>query len=215
MTYAEAKLLGTKLTDINVKYWDAIGLQKKTFSTQFTEIYNQIILNGFLIKKSKKFNTFYNRRVPIFKIIDPSESFLEIKNNTPKTLKISGDCTTRCISFCTGIDYMEIRREQLYNASYYDLSWRTQNVWERSLISRGFKSIRMPKPITRKTFIKTFGNNIKHGFIATVSSGHVAAIDMSKQKVLDTWDSTNGRITLIYVHTSQYYDILNLITKHF
>ena len=52
---------------------------------------------------------------------------------------------------------------------------------------------------------------IKTGIIATRSSGHLAAVDMAKGKVLDTWNSTGGRITTMFIHESQYDSVVNAI----
>jgi hypothetical protein len=57
-----------------------------------------------------------------------------------------------------------------------------------------------------------FGDDVKSGLIVTGSSGHIAAIDMKKKKVLDTWDSSRGRIKYIYVHETQY-DVLGDVIK--
>lgn len=209
MTLVEARDLGKKLTDINIKYWDACSFKdKNALRNQFKVLSRLITSNGFKIKKSKDYDPLTKRLIPLFKIIEnTSVSFLEINNNTPKSLNVKGDCTTRCISFCTGVDYMTIRNEQLHNSAYAGITWRSRIVWEQSLVSRGFKVINLNKRMSRKTFIKTFGNVITNGIIATHSSGHIAAIDMSKKKVIDTWDSTGGRIDFIYVHASQYYDV--------
>lgn len=209
MTLDEAKSNASKLTDLNVKYWDAANYTEKTrFKNEFSKLYDTIKSNGFKIRRVKEFDWTYNRRVPHFKIReDKNSKFISYENNRPQNLKIKNDCTTRCISYCTGIDYMQIRNEQLVNAVKHAATWRTNYVWAISLEKRGFKAIHLNKRMSRKTFIKTFGNVITNGIIATHSSGHIAAIDMSKKKVIDTWDSTGGRIDFIYVHASQYYDV--------
>lgn len=138
--------------------------------------------------------------------------YFEYRRNTPSDIKSKSDCTTRCIALCTGEEYMTIREEQLLNCAYSGVSWRCREVWERSLISRGFKFVSLPRSITRKSFIKMFGDDVKSGLIVTGSSGHIAAIDMKKKKVLDTWDSSRGRIKYIYVHETQY-DVVGDVIK--
>lgn len=135
---------------------------------------------------------------------DANAQFIEFVSVAPEHIKTKGDCTTRCISLCTGVDYMTIREEQFLNSAYSGVVWRCRDVWERSLTSRGFRVIHLPCRISRRRFIKIFGNDIENGMVATGSFGHVAAIDMKKKKVLDTWDSTGGHIKYIYVHSSQY-----------
>ena len=64
--------------------------------------------------------------------------------------------------------------------------------------------IKLPRRISRSVFIRMFKHAFQSGIIATLSSGHIAAIDMAQGKVLDTWDSTGGRIYKIFVPDGQY-----------
>lgn len=214
MTLAEANILVKELTRLTVMFWDESSYNRRVkYNAQFQAIWKKIISNSFKIKRSRQYDPVYRRIVPIYKVTENKDAaYVEIYSNTPKDLKIKGDCTTRCIALCTGIDYMVIRNEQLKNANYSSM-WRVRSVWEKSLLSRGFKRILLTKRMARKTFIKTFGDQIKHGIIATHSSGHIAAIDMAKKKVIDTWNSSGGRIDFIYVHESQYNEISNIIKR--
>ena len=112
---------------------------------------------------------------------------------------------------------MVIRAEQMKNArETYGLTWKHDVVWSKSLLSRGFAKIVLDrKHIARSTFIKLAKTlPIFAGKIATVSSDHIAAIDMASRKVLDTWNSSGGRIKNIYVPVSQkevYYNWLKQI----
>ncbi len=142
-----------------------------------------------------------------------NSEFFEYTSNTPSNIKSRSDCTTRCIALCTGETYMTICEEQLLNCAYSGMLWRCRDVWEQSVISRGFKFMLLPRRITRKSFIKMLGNDIKSGMIVTGSSGHIAAIDMKKKKVLDTWDSSRGRIKYIYVHETQFRVVEDVIKR--
>lgn len=208
MNISEANNLSKTLTDLNIKFWNAGSSdEKEHLRNQFSSLYANILQNGFKITRSKRFDPSYNRRIPLFKIkIDSSKKFISYCKP-----KFSRDCTTRCISACTGIDYDTVRSEQLERADDYGMNWRMPQVWSKSLTTRDFDIIHMPKKITRKTFIKLFGDDIESGIIATHSSKHIAAIDMAKRKIIDTFDSSNGRIDYIYVHKSQYDKVNRLI----
>lgn len=217
MTLDEANACASKLTDLNVKYWDATNYaEKMRFKNEFSRLYDNIVHNGFKIRRVKILDWTYNRRVPHFKIReDKNSKFISYENNRPQNLKIKNDCTTRCISYCTGIDYMQIRNEQLINAVKHAATWRTNYVWAISLEQRGFKQFTLPKKISRAVFLKKFSNKITTGIFATHSSGHIAAIDMVKKQVIDTWDSTGGRIDYMYIHESQYETVKNIINAEF
>ena len=214
MTLVEANILAKELTRLTVMCCGESSYNRRVeYNAQFQAIWKKIISNSFKIKRSRQYDPDYRRIVPIYKVVEnKNAAYVEIYSNTPKDLKIKGDCTTRCIALCTGVDYMVIRNEQLKNANYSSM-WRVRSVWEKSLLSRGFKRILLTKRMARKTFIKTFGDQIKHGIIATHSSGHIAAIDMAKKKIIDTWNSSGGRIDFIYVHESQYDEISNIIKR--
>lgn len=217
MTFDEAKTCASKLTDLNVKYWDAVNYtEKMQFKNEFSKLYDNVKSNGFKIRRVSEFDWTYNRHVPHFKIReDKNSKFISYENNRPQNLKIKNDCTTRCISYCTGIDYMQIRNEQLINAVKHAATWRTNYVWAISLEQRGFKQFTLPKKISRATFLKKFSNKITTGVFATHSSGHIAAIDMVKKRVIDIWNSTGGRIDYMYIHESQYETVKNIINAEF
>jgi hypothetical protein len=206
MTIAEATTFAHQLTDITVKYWDSTSfLEKDKLRKQFSSIASAISANGFKLRKSRSFDAKYNRFVPKYTIKEnKNECFLERYNPRPSNLKTKTDCTTRCITYCTGEDYMVIRNEQMQNSRRYGGSWQVMRIWSKSLESRGFKMIVLPKHMSRATFIKRFSSKITSGIFATRSSGHIAAIDMAKRKVVDSWDSTGGRITHMFIHESQY-----------
>jgi len=213
MTINEVQKLADQLTDITVKFWDADSYVKKIkLQDTYTHIKNSINSAGFKIRKRWVFDSTYNRRIIRYTVkAIPSGSMFEHYNPCPTNLKIKGDCTTRCITYCTGEDYMKIRAEQLTASAKIGMTWRHIEVWSKSLESRGFKKLLMDKRMTRATFIKKYGSKITSGIIATRSSGHIAAIDMAKKKVVDSWDSTGGRILMLYVHSSQYDEVVKAL----
>lgn len=213
MTINEAQKLAEQLTDITVKFWDADSQAKKIeLQATYTRITNDIVSAGFKIRKRRVFDSTYSRRIIRYTVkAIPSGSIFEHYNPRPANLKISGDCTTRCIAYCTGEDYMKIRAEQLIASAEIGMTWKHIKVWSKSLESRGFKKLLMDKRMTRATFIKKYSSKITSGIIATRSSGHIAAIDMAKKKVVDSWDSTGGRILMMYVHSSQYDEVVKAL----
>ena len=200
MTIDEANAICKKLTEINLAIWRSNGVEKENLRAYFKAKYRSVIEAGFKIRRWRKNgNPMFTARAD--KHID---DVVMMENNSG----YKHDCTTRCISLCTGIDYKLIRAEQLRNAAQTRssfLTWRHDTVWEKSLLSRGFiKVTLMRRHVSRATFLKLAKTcNVHSGIIATVSSGHVAAIDMGTRKIMDTWNSSGGRITCIYVPRDQ------------
>ena len=201
MTIDEAKSICSELTQLNLAIWRApSSSEKDSLRQKFRSKYRSVIEAGFKIRR------WHDAGNPMF---TPRTSrhadMMCMATNKPNDLHVKGDCTTRAISFCTGVDYTVIREEQLSNAKGTYWTWRHDSVWSKSLLSRGFVKIVLDhKHIARSTFIKLAKTlPVFTGKIATVSSGHIAAIDMASRKVLDTWNSSGGRILYIYVPASQ------------
>lgn len=211
MTLEEAKLEAKKLGELTLAIWNSSSsIETAKLRAQFHEVWHNINDNGFKVLKRRTADPSTGRTIPVFKIRnDHSEQMVTIVNNRPDSGNHHGDCTTRCICLCTGEDYMTIQNEQMTNARKmskltWKLTWRSESVWSKSLTSRGFSKIMLPRKVARKTFLKLFANcGLNDGIIATKSSGHVAAIDMKAMKVLDTWNSTGGRIISIFVPSTQ------------
>jgi hypothetical protein len=203
MTADEAKTKADMLGTLNLGIWNAkTSYEQKQLRKQMTVIWRELLNAGFKILKCKAYDNNGNR-IPKFKIYDDgSEKYVSIVDNRGNGYH-KGDCTTRCISFCTGVDYETIQKEQFAYAKKYGSCWRTCSVWSKSLTTRGFSEIVLPKHISRKVFLKKFEDcGIDEGVIATKSSGHLAAIDMKTKKILDLFNSAGGRIKTIYVPNS-------------
>lgn len=205
MTIEEAAKKADQLTRLNAEYWNAHALEsRERIRREFREISISISRAGFKVVK----HCVSRSLPPTFSVkINDAQKFVEFMDNSDGN-KHPGDCTTRCISFCTGVPYAEIRKEQLKFQARKRLtpgcswmSWRTEAVWSQCLTKRGWKKIALAKPITRKRFAHAFANipGIHGGRVATHSSGHLAAFDMDKMKILDVWNSSNGRIKDFYV----------------
>ena len=207
MTFDEARKSGEELERLNVEYWFAhTRVAKADIRKKMAEISKEIYANGFKIRKTKIWSNERNMLIPSFTIKENKhKNDVDIVDNRPEGSNYKRDCTTRCICFCTGEDYNKIRNEQFSFARMMNLPWRTQRVWSKSLFNRGFSEINLPRKVSRATFLKLFKDSgINTGIIATLSSGHIAAIDMAQKKVLDTWNSSGGRIYKIFVPNSQY-----------
>lgn len=100
----------------------------------------------------------------------------------PKGVKtLVGDCTTRCISYCLGIDYLQVRNEQHLWADSARDTWNGYDFWDTMLRKRGWRRVYLPKPITRwrvAVAVKSVANPI-----ATSSRAHVCPVH--KGKVID------------------------------
>lgn len=208
MTIDEAETKCLELAKINLDIWHAkTSTEKNNLKDQFRSCWMNIVSNGYKIIRLKEYVSSSDSTRPVFKIRkDKSANFIEIKDNRGEG-NHHGDCTTRAISFCTGIDYSTIQKEQFANAKAYNaygVTWRTERIWSKSLTSRGFCKIVLPKHTSGKVFLKKLEkHNINTGIIAAVSSRHIAAIDMKTRKILDVWNSAGCRIISIYVPKSQ------------
>lgn len=203
MNLVEAKEKCELLAKLNLDIWHAkTSNEQSCLREKFRTTWQAIQSAGFKIIRCRAYGTDGNK-IPKFKIReDGSEKYVNIVDNRSLNSYVKGDCTTRCISFCTGVDYDTIQKEQFANARMHQCSWCTCSVWSKSLISRGFCEVVLPKRMSRKVFLKKFeSSGIDEGIIATRSSGHLAAIDMKTKKILDTYNSAGGRIKSIYVPT--------------
>ena len=211
MTIDEAKEICRKLTQLNLAIWDSSSSDETArLRAEFRQEIKKVYDAGFKIRRWR------NGETPMF--TPRAEKHVDImcmSTNKPDSLDIKRDCTTRALSFCTGLDYCLIRDEQFKNAVGTNLTWRHTAVWEKSLLSRGFTKIFLNRRhVSRATFIQLSKTlPVSEGKIATVSSGHVAAIDMASRKVLDTWNSSGGRVKYIYVPMPQRETYLNWLRK--
>lgn len=207
MTIDEAKKSASELETLNVEYWFEHNKKAKAAILQkMANISKEIYDSGFKIRKAKIWSDEHKMCIPSFTIrCDRHKDDVDVIDNRPEGKNYKRDCTTRCICFCTGEDYETIRNEQFAYANVIHYPWRNRKVWSKSLFKRGFSEIDLPRKVSRATFLRLFKDSgIDDGVIATLSSGHIAAIDMKKKKILDTWNSSGGRIYKIYVPDSQY-----------
>ena len=209
MTLDEAKAKAKFLDKLNLDIWNTLDrTEKENLRQKFKRYWNEITSNGFKILRRKEYNLELGYKVPVYKIReDESEQYVSIINNRSANGYHKGDCTTRCISFCTGVDYDTIQHEQFANARKhggYGITWRTPVIWSQSLTSRGYVEIKLPCHISGKRFLRNIKDcEINEGVIAALSANHLAAIDMKDKKILDTWNSAGCRIRSIYVPVIQ------------
>lgn len=219
MTIDEAKENAKILSDVNLKIWQTSDTnERKKLRAYFKQIYKNIVAFGYVIRKRKIFNQDLGYKVPHFTIAnEKNKDFVEIKDNRGEG-NHHGDCTTRCISFCTGVDYSFIQKEQMANAKAYGcygVTWRSEKIWSKSLTSRGFSKIELPRKMTGKMFLRKLNGYNINGIIAAKSSHHLAAIDMNTKKILDVWNSAGCRIMTIYVPETQKHEWQNIINNLF
>ena len=211
MTLDEAKAKADLLSKLNIELWDTFDpSRREEIRTQFKSTWNAITMWGFKILKGKKYDPTRGYHIPTFRIReDHSEECVCINDNRAPGGYHKGDCTTRAISFCTGIDYMTIQREQFARAKAYNaygVTWRTPKIWSQSLTTRGYCELELPRHVTGKVFLRKLKDyGIDDGIIAAKSSHHIAAIDMRTKKILDTWNSAGCRIKTVFVPVSQKY----------
>ena len=207
MTFEEAKENAKKLSELTLQTLNAPDSNSsKKIKDEFRKVAMDIIKNGFNIKRIKIFDPNLRCYIYNFKITNSNaKDYVDIIDNRGKNKK-PGDCTTRCISFCTGIDYDTIMQEQFKNAKAYNsrgITWRHHPIWSKSFASHGFVELTLPRHITGKTFIRIFKNaGIDDGIIGAKSAYHIAAINMKTKKIQDLWDSSNCRLKTIFVPKS-------------
>lgn len=211
MTLEEAKAKCKILEELNLDIWNTTkSSEKEELRSKFRSCWQSISAGGYRIRRYKELDPSLGYRVPRFRIQNNNgKDLVSIVDNRGEG-NHHGDCTTRCISFCTGVDYTTIQKEQFANvaktkAAYFErLTWRSPKVWSKSLTSRGFCELHLPRKVSAKVFIRLFKDSgIDDGIIAAMSSYHVAAIDMKQKKILDTWDSSGCRIKSIFVPETQ------------
>ena len=63
----------------------------------------------------------------------------------------------------------------------------------------------MPKNTSGKVFLRKLAktSKVSDSIIAAKSAHHIAAIDMSKMKILDVWNSAGCRIKSIFVPVAE------------
>ena len=210
MTIDEAKRKCKTLEKLNLDLWDSkSSMQKNKIRESFRSCWMAIQSNGFKIIRGKEFDATRGYRVPTFRVReDKNQDIISIVDNRDPNGYHKGDCTTRAISFCTGVDYMTIQKEQFANAKAYNgygVTWRTPKIWSKSLTSRGFCEIEMPKNTSGKVFLRKLAktSKVSNSIIAAKSAHHIAAIDMSKMKILDMWNSAGCRIKSIFVPVAE------------
>ena len=219
MTLEEAKEKCKILEQLNLDIWNAVRSSTKAeLRSMFRDCWQNIASNGYKIRRYKEFDSNLGYKVPRFKVCeDHTKDIVDIVDNRGEG-NHHGDCTTRCISFCTGVDYTTIQKEQMANARAYNsygVTWRTEKIWSKSLTSRGFYKIALPKKMTGKVFLRKMTSHSIDGMIAAKSAHHIAAIDMNNRKILDTWNSAGCRIQTIYVPENKKYEWMNIINKVF
>ena len=211
MTIEEAKEKCKALEKINLDIWNTSKPDEKTrLRSMFREYWQSISSSGYKILRRKVLDSSLGYRVPQYRVReDGTCSMVSIIDNRGEG-NHHGDCTTRCISFCTGVDYTTIQKEQFAvlaeeKKNYWGkLSWRSPRVWRKSLESRGFYELHLPRRVSAKVFLRKFKDSgIDDGMIAAVSAHHIAAIDMKTKKILDTWNSAGCRLTSIFVPSAQ------------
>ena len=201
MTLDEAKKIGERLNALNLDFWFNHEYDDKEFiQREFRELSKSIVSNGFKMKFKKTYSEKHKCMIKeIYIAENRHKDAISIVDNRSALAKYKGDCTTRCICFCTGREYDDVQKEQFRRATRC-YSWKNIHIWKQLLIDKGYIEIDLPRKISRAVFLRTFKDSgLDEGIIATVSSGHVAAIDMAQKKVLDTWDSSGGRIYKIFV----------------
>ena len=104
-----AKNAADQLSKLNLDIWNAVRSSTKVeLRLMFRECWQSIASNGYKIRRYKEFDFNLGYKVPRFRICeDHTKDIVDIVDNRDEG-NHHGDCTTRCISFCTGIPVHDV-----------------------------------------------------------------------------------------------------------
>lgn len=124
-----------------------------------------------------------------------TSAYFEKLNLNPDGKDIS-DCSTRSLCYCLKMDYSELRKMQegiSLAASGTKANWNSFPVLETIILIRNWDKATLVKKIPRYKLAGLLKwPNVR---ILTESSQHACPIHNGK--VVDTWDSTRGRVSSI------------------
>lgn len=132
-------------------------------------------------------------------------------NPRPPDHADAGDCTTRAISFCTGMEYGDVRRAQdemsvvMTNTAS---NWNVDKVWTRILTESGWSILMLGKNARRGTLAKMVGGCT----CVTHSNGHVAAV--FDGGVYDSWPSASEVVDWIVVPSAEKKRVMKNLAKY-
>lgn len=206
MTLEDAKTRAEMLSKINLAIWDSKSKSETSRLTKdFKDLWNSITSGGYKIRRGKVYSSERDKRIPRFTVKAMCES-VEINDNHGVGGNHHGDCTTRCMSFCTGADYEAIQKKQMDYAAelkargYTGIGWRSNLVWKKVFSDLGFAEVVLPRKVAAKTLVKKISSAMPTvGRIGALSSSHIAAIDLASKKILDMFDSSGCRVKSIFV----------------
>lgn len=221
MTYEEATAHCEKLNDLQKRYWgNPSKEEKKSILGEWNLTCLAIKMEGFKLRK-KPIRNDNGARVGTLWFVDNSadkpkrrrnshSEYFEYTDNRPKDIKtLKGDCTTRCLAYCLKMKYESVLRKQRAYAKKYGCIFNDDDIWDRIMLEKGWKRVHLPKKMVRYEFaLMTSG--LKYP-IATSSSGHVCAT--FKGKVIDIWESQNGRVDYVVVHPKEIEKVRDLLNK--
>ena len=126
------------------------------------------------------------------------------------------DCTTRALTYILtprGLTYAELRKEQnsaAINSRGSAKYWNYANIWHHPLTTRGYTRIEFTgRQPTRTTVAKCLSRCAYP--MAVESIHHVAVIEAGK--IIDSWNSKGGHVTVIYVPTEHVDEVKALLPK--
>jgi hypothetical protein len=193
--------------------------QRRKVKDEWRKCYKCILSNG-LKPKKKVYRTDGRIVKVVWSAIEPntkvsrnSECVFEYTDVRPNHKTLVGDCTTRAMAFMLkGImTYDEIEKEQYSLARGTGLRRNSTTIWRKVLLNRGYEIIRLPRPVKRSVVAKILGGTITLP-IATISSGHVAVVDVGGI-VRDTWDSRGGKVKSIIAKKSEIENIVSILMQ--
>lgn len=204
MNNEELKVRLTRINQIqHTAFERTLTTLERTEFKRETRILNE---NGYKMKRRRVRDTFGNvvgviwNAIPVSEVKRNSECEFVYTDVRPKdrcTLK--GDCTTRCMTFMLNgrMTYDQIERRQYELAAIHHTRRNTTCTWEKVLFENGYVRVNINGGRVRRSLLARILRGSFSCPIATLSSGHVAAVD--NDGVHDTWDSRGGRCKAVYV----------------
>lgn len=189
---------------------------RKVLTVEWREICNKANSFGYAMRRIK--DSMGIRRIVAVSLNEaPSltrntECEYSYTNVRPDRKTLNGDCTTRALTFLMGGSktYDEIEAEQYKIGARMKTRRNNRMVWTKIISDYGYRKISLRK--TKRSVLGSILKNVLQKPIATVSSRHVAVLDVGGI-VRDTWDSRGGRVNEIYAPLEQVYAIVNTLNQ--
>lgn len=220
MTFEEANLACEKLNELQKRYWVGSKSERESIKGEWNLTCLSIKMGGFKLKHRSIKDDFGNRLGTLWFVDIPADNpkrkrnmhtecfkYVNVRPEGVKTLK--GDCVIRCVCYCLKMKYQTVLYRQRKYAKSVGTVFNDDDIWDKQLKDKGWKRVYFSKKLVRYEFAR-LTSGLKHP-IATSSCEHVCVTHNGK--VVDIWESQNGRIDYVVVHPDEFEKVKSIVTK--